>query len=282
MIIDSQKVTIVTTTLYPNWYPGEIPGSVRAEKVRGDLAINMLKEAKIGKYQIVVVDGGSAEFFLKEVSSLGISIYPQKEKSMSGSRRQAISIASQLIDTEIICWIEPEKVSVINGCLQKALLPILNNEVDYIILARDEKSYKTYPDYQVKHERCANRLFTGILKEKRIIPQGSATLDVWFGPRIFKNKKAIIDLYLSQYLINREKDHDPELWFNTQILPVIKAFQKGIRVKQMTVPYRHSQKQTKVELTDSQFIKKRLNQFENLIANTKDYLSDIQVVKNSQ
>ncbi len=274
MRIDSQKVTIVTTTLYPNWYPGEISGSVCAEKVRGDLAINMLKEAKIGKYQIVVVDGGSSEFFLKEVSSLEISIYPQKEKSMSGSRRQAISIASQLIDTQIICWVEPEKVSVINGCLPKALLPIMNNEVDYIILARDEKSFKTYPDYQVKYEKRANRLFTGILKEKKIIPQDLAILDVWFGPRIFRNKKEIIDLYLSQYLKYKEKDHDPELWFNTQILPVIKAFQKGIRVKQMTVPYRHSQTQTKVELTDSQFIKKRLNQFNNLIANTKHYLSD--------
>ena len=282
MRINPQKITIVTTTLYPNWYPGEIAGSVRAEKVRGDLAINMLKEAKIRRYQIVVVDGGSSEFFLKEVSSLGISIYPQKEKSMSGSRRQAIRTASQLIGTEIICWVEPEKVSIIDGCLSKALLPIMNNEVDYIILARDEKSFKTYPDYQVKYERRANRLFTGILKEKRIIPQSLANLDVWFGPRIFKNKKEIIDLYLSQYLLNKEKDHDPELWFNTQILPVIKAFQKGIRVRQITVPYRHSQIQTKVELADTQFIKKRLNQFENLIANTKDYLSDIQVVKNSQ
>lgn len=282
MIIDYQKVTVVTTTLYPNWYPGEIPGSVRAEKVRGDLAINMLKEAKIRKYQIVVVDGGSSQFFLKEMSSLGISIFPQKEKSMSGSRRQAIGIASQLIDTEIICWVEPEKVSVINGCLPKALLPILNNEVDYIILARDEKSYKTYPDYQVKYEKRANRLFTGFLKEKRIIPQSSAILDVWFGPRIFRNKKEIIDLYLSQYLKNKEKNQDPELWFNTQILPVIKAFQKGMRVKQITVPYRHSRTQTKAELTDSQFIKKRQNQFRNLIANTKYYLSDIQVVKNNQ
>lgn len=282
MIIDSQKITIVTTTLYPNWYPGEIPGSVHAEKVRGNLAINMLKEAKIRKYQIVVVDGGSSEFFLKEMSSLGISIYPQKEKSMSGSRRQAISTASQLINTQIICWVEPEKVSVIDGCLPNALYPIMNNEVDYIILARDNKSFKTYPDYQVKYEKRANRLFSDILKEKRIIPQSSAILDVWFGPRIFRNKKEIIDLYLSKYLKNKEKDHDPELWFNTQILPVIKAFQKGMNVKQMIVPYRHSQTQTKVELADSQFIKKRQNQFRNLIANTRNYLSDIQVVKNSQ
>src|SRR3972149_10679062 len=115
--VEPRSIAVATTTLYPMWYPGEIENHDLTDKIRGDVALQLIKEVVSKGYQIALVDGESSPEFLSEVGIMGVVAQSEKERGMSGSRRQALEAASRLDGAKVICWTEPEKISIIMDCL---------------------------------------------------------------------------------------------------------------------------------------------------------------------
>ncbi len=271
--VDPRSIAIATTTSYPKWYPGETQEHDVVDKIRGDLAIQTIKEAKQKKYQVLVVDGGSSEAFKTELAGIETPFLPELERGMSPSRQQAFTETAKLEGVKVICWIEPEKVSVIRDCLPEAVLPILNDEADIVVPKRTDLSFKTYPDYQVKYEQRGNRLWNNILRARGLLAKDSEDLDVWFGPKFFRNNPELVKLFLNKYEFIKGKTDlhkivKPELHPNAIFLPVVAALHKDFRVKSVDVPYIHPSQQTAIEVDDPKFIRTRDTQRKNIIVST--------------
>lgn len=275
--VDPRAIAIATTTFYPKWYPGETQEHDVVEKIRGDLAIQTIKEARQKEYQTLVVDGGSSEAFKKELVGMEIQPLSELERGMSSSRQRAFAEAARLEGVKVVCWIEPEKVSIIRDCLPEAVLPILNDEADIVVPRRTDVSFRTYPDYQVKSEQKANRLWNNILRSRGLLVEDSEDLDVWFGPKFFVNNPELVKLFLNKYefIKGKTKLHKiikPELWPNATFLPVVAALYRGFRVKGVDVPYIHPSQQTAIEVDSPEFVRKRNIQRKNIITSTIHFI----------
>lgn len=267
-IVNPGSIVIATSTLYPDWVPSS--NSDSSVTIRGNLALETIRKGVSSGYKFVLVDDGSSQDFIAEAKNLGARVLIQAEKGISPGRRQAFEEASKLPDSKIICWLEPEKVSVIEDCLPEAILPIIRGEADIVVPKRNEDSLLTYPDYQVKSEKRANSLWNRILKKRGLMPQESEDLDVWFGPKFFRNDPGILDIFLTRYQLAKSgtklyKNVDPEDWANSTFLPIITALKEGYKVKSVTVPYRHPPEQTKLEQGSDAFREKRSLQFKSII-----------------
>lgn len=275
--VEPRSIAVATTTFYPRWYPGETQSHDLTDKVRGDLAIRLIKEA-VGKgYQIALVDGGSSQKFLSEVGLVGVVAHSEIERGMSASRRQAFEEARILEGVKVICWTEPEKVSIVRDCLPNAILPILRDETDITVPARDEVSFQSYPDYQAKEEKRANRQWNNILRSRGLLAKDSPDLDVWGGPKFFRNDPEILKLFLDKYKFRKrelklDKIVDPELWPNATFLSIVAALYRGFRVKSVPVPYLHPKEQTAIEVNDPKFRRKRDIQRKNIIVSTIHFI----------
>lgn len=269
---DPKSIAIATSTFYPKWYPDEIKDYDRVDKIRGDLAIRLLDQAKKNEYRMVVVDGGSSQEFIEELKKIGIAATPELEKGMSPARQQAFKEAGGIEGVRVICWTEPEKVSIIQDCLPQGVAPILRGEADIVIPKRDEAVLKTYPDPRVAFERRGNKVFNDILRKHNLLST-EEDLDVFFGPRFFRNDPEIVNLFLGKYEFEKrdlklDQIVDPKLWPNALFLPIVAALHQGFRVVSVNVPYRHPIEQTNVEKDDPKFKRKSDVQFKNIITST--------------
>lgn len=275
-IIDPKSVAIATITFYPDWKGSA--HSKTSNEIRGNEALRTIREATNKGYFVTTVDGGSSEIWLNKAKSLGADIFRQLDLTASGARRQALKEASSSSSIKIVCWTEPEKVSLITSAFPEALLPIARMETDIIVPKRDEEALKTYPSYQVVIENRANKLWNNILRKHNLLSYNTEDLDVWFGPKFFRNNPRILSLFLARYEIEKPKaeyykDIDPEDWANTVILPVAAGLKEGFRVKSVTVPYIHPKEQTKLEEgEETTFRKKRFLQFKSIISSTTNYI----------
>ncbi|MCL5433125.1 MAG: hypothetical protein M1524_03375 [Patescibacteria group bacterium] len=271
--VNPRSIGIATATFYRNWYPGDVREENKNEKVRGDLALQMISES-IGKgFQIAVVDGGSSEAFRHALTDMGITPHAEEEEGMSGSRRQAFKEVSKLDGVKVIAWAEPEKVSIVRDCLPEAALPILQGTADIVVPRRDAAAFSTYPDYQVMYEQRANNLWNTMLRNHNLLPESAEDLDVWFGPRLFKNEPGILNIFLTKYEFNKretafDKIINPELWPNALFLPVARALYRGLRVRSIPVNYRHPNVQTAIEKDSDEFRRKRDIQYKDIIVCT--------------
>lgn len=267
------SIGIATTTFYKNWYPGDVQEQNKVDKIRGNLAIQMLREATAKGFQIAVVDGGSSDAFRETLEEMGIITHAEQEKGMSGSRRQAFNEISRLEGVKVIVWAEPEKVSIARDCLPEAAMPILQGLADIVIPKRDTNAFATYPDYQKSYELRANHLYNEILRKHNLLPPDADDLDVWFGPRLLKNDPEILKLFLDKYEFDKrnlklDEIVDPELWPNAIFLPVVAALKRGFRVKSVPVQYTHPSEQTEIETDSEAFRRKRDIQYKNNIVST--------------
>lgn len=282
--VDPKSIGIASTTLYKNWYPGPpVPNHFIVDKIRGDLALETFKEAMLKKFQITVIDGGSSETFIQELVAQNIPFTKQeKEKpSMSGGRRQAFKEISGRDGVKVIVWTEPEKISIARDALPKAVLPILQGTADVVIPKRDKVAFATYPDYQTRYEQKANRLWNNILREHKLLPQDAEDLDVWFGPRFFKNDPEIVQTFLDKYEFNKHERKldeivNPDLWPNATFLPVISALHKGLRIVNVPVHYTHPAEQTAIEIDNDIFRRKRDIQYKNIIVSTIHFIRTLE------
>lgn len=269
--LNSQSIAITTTTFYPNWYPGQ-PLASDTNKVRGDLALKMIDMARSKGFQIIVVDGADNKEFKEALIKIGVHPYVESQKGMSASRQQAFREASNLDTVQVICWLEPEKVSVIADCLPNAVIPILKGKADVIVPKRNEQLFReSYPDYQVKSEQNSNRIWNALLKKYGLRSASNPELDVWFGPKFFRNDPKIVSLFTDQYSFKADSELrfrkiiQPELWSNAVFFPVIAALHKGYKVMDLEVPYKHTLEQTLAEQDNDEFRKKRKFQQKNII-----------------
>jgi hypothetical protein len=255
------QVGIATATMYPSWQPGE-PAELTADKVRGDLALTTVNLAREQGYKVVVVDGGSSSEFVQALQATGAIVETQTEKGMSAGRRQAFQSVSQLDNVSVVCWTEPEKVSMIRDCLAETAKAVLDDQADIAVPSRDEAAFATYPDYQAEFEQESNRDWNRILQRHDILPASAEPIDAWIGPRVFKNEPDVLKLFMERYQFAGEqqsglgKDH-PDLWSNAIFLPIIAALAKRYRVKSIPVPYRHPAEQTAIERDSPEFRAKR-------------------------
>lgn len=275
--VEPRSIAIATTTFYPKWYPGEVGNRYIVDKVRGDLALRLLKEGKEKGHQMVVIDNDSSTAFKEEAEKTGVLFQLGIERGMSTGRRQAFQEASVNEAVKVICWTEPEKVFFIRDCLPAVILPILRGEADIVVPKRTEESYQTYPDYQVVVEKRSNREWNKILRSKGLLVDDQPDLDVWFGPKAFRNDPQILDLFLKKYQFRKRESEldkiiDPELWPNAIFLPIVAALHQGFRVKSVTVPYVHPKEQTEIEVNNPEFTRKRDIQKKNIIVSTIHFI----------
>jgi hypothetical protein len=275
--INPHEVGIASTTFYPGWYPSEAGENPSADKVRGDIALATFSEAHGKGYQTVIVDGGSSSGFLDALGETGVAIEAERDRGMSASRRQAFEAVSSLEGVNVICWTEPEKVSIVKDCIPYALQPILSGEADIVVPRRDDESFATYPDYQVEFETTSNHLWNNILRRHGLLPEDAQDLDAWIGPRFFKNDPDIVKLFVDKYEFIYDvqsglKKDAPELWPNALFLPIVAALKQGYRVVGVNVPYRHPAEQTAFEQDNDTFRQKRAYQQENILKTTVHFV----------
>ncbi|MDO8638417.1 MAG: hypothetical protein Q7R43_02490 [Candidatus Daviesbacteria bacterium] len=269
--INPKSVVIITTTFYPKWYPGN-EGVRDADKIRGDLALKMIREANTRGFQVVVVDGAENQRFKDELLGFNINVFPEVEKGMSGSRQQGFKEASALEDGKVLCWVEPEKVSVVRDCLPQAVIPILKGDADVVVPQRNKQLFEeTYPDYQVLFEKRSNQIWNAMLKKYGLRNEEDPELDVWFGPKFFRNDPDLVKLFTDKYSFTGDpklqfhKIVRPELWSNATFLPVISALRKHLKVVGVEVSYRHPAEQTAFEQDSHEMRRKREFQQKNII-----------------
>lgn len=274
--IDPHSVALATITFFPGWQPGEVSqGQDMESKIRGDIGLQTLREAKENGYQVLVVDGGSSNSFKEALTNLGVVVRPQLKKGYSAGRQQSYTEASQLDGAKIILSTEAEKFSVIHDCLfDDAIKPLLQGDADIVLLKRDEQAFATYPPEQVVFEKKANKLWNDIMKKHGLLFKDAEDLDIWFGPRLFRNDPAIVNYFLQNYAFEKRDGNkldqitEPSTWSNALFLPIAVALHDGAGVGSFTVPYRHPTTQTAMESHDSKFIRRRDVQYKSILRST--------------
>ena len=257
---------VATTTFYRGWQPDG--DEQNPDQLRGNLAIEAVKTALEEGFQVVVVDGGSSEGFVDALTDLDIEVSQQKERGMSTSRRQAFNEATLKTEAKVICWTEPEKVSMVRE-LADAARSVLENEVDIVIPARSKSSFETYPPQQAESEQRANHYLNKVLRIADLLPDGSEDLDLFFGPRIFRNDPETLSLFTRQYRLKEDSRLKgvvkPDNYLNATFFPVMLALGQGLRVESVPVDYQHPEKQTALETGHHDFEEKRVRQRQDII-----------------
>lgn len=266
--INAAEIAIALSTYYPKWYRGRLKSLKHTDKIRGDLALELLRKAVNFKYQTVVVDVTSSKSFRKELVSIE-SINLVKRNSpikRSPSRRLAFKIASKLGGVKVIIYTDPEKVSLAEKSILDIAEPILENKADIVIPKREPNLFKeTYPDYQYSSEIEANRLYNELLRTNGLLPTNIPDLDLFFGPKAFKNDPKVLNLFLrkSDFPINKRysKDlhFDPEDFSNIIFFPIVLALKKKLRVQSVEVKFAYPvlQKKNEESTLRELFIEKR-------------------------
>lgn len=264
--INPLSVAIVATSSYPKWYKGRLRSIRHTDKIRGDLAIEFVRIARKIDYQVVIADWQSPRTFRRELSSVpGVFLIRRRSPKRSPSKRQALCKAAKLTGIKVIVLSEPEKVSLVQDCIQLIAEPILKGEADIVVPKRDEELFnKTYPAYQYESEVEGNRTYNEELRSHKLIDVGDDDLDMFFGPRAFSNDRKVVSLFMKRYHFSIAHASFPKWYFdaeefsNTNFFSIVTALRKGFQVKSIEVPFKYPnmQKQNE-EALDNLFLEKR-------------------------
>ena len=247
----ASRTVITTSTLYRNWYPGELRGISDTDKVRGDLALETVISAVNSGFRLVVADRESPIEFSQALETTGALVMRGEGIKRSPSRRQVFRQALSLPQSDAIFWTEPEKMDIIKSVTELAR-PIVTGEADLVIPARNPEMFrKFYPSYMYESEIVANRLFNRFLRKFGLLSEDIRDLDVFFGPRVF-SKKAL-ELAMKKYRIKDERIRsanefiDPEEYSGATIFPIIAALYNNLRVTGVEIPFQYPVLQRKDE-----------------------------------
>ncbi len=235
---------IATTTLYRADKPFEVE--------RARLAIGMIGDALERDYDPSVVDGGSLDWFLRELEKFGVSVLEEKRGGMGPGRRQAFQAAYNTGRPAII-WTEPEKGPYVKE-FWKTAVPILEEEVDLTI--GDRRPLDSYPKIQQYSESMGNQHF---------FDATGKDLDVMGGVRTLARD---IAYYFTDY--DGKKLGFDDKW-DSIFLPVQKIIYDGKIVEGVKVNYVHPKVQTLREEGDLEMNERRLDQLNKLMPAFREY-----------
>ena len=152
----------------------------------------------------------------------------------------------------------------------------MDGRADVVVPERDAEAWATYPKFQMEIEQEANRLWNEIMRKNGLLSPDE-NLDMWFGPKFFKNDPELVKLFMEQYQFDkRDLDLDklvkPEMYSNALFFPVVQALADGRRVMSVPVPYRNPVAQTEFEKDSLEFRRKRDVQFKDIMTNTIHFI----------
>lgn len=262
-----KSIAIAATTFYPNWYRGKLRSIKHTDKIRGDLALELVNKTCMLGYQIVISDWQSPKSFRKELQNIpGIVLIKRRSKKRSPSKRQVLRKASKLPGVEVIVLTEPEKVSIISDCLLQIVEPVFKGEADIVIPKRNDELFRqTYPSYQYESEVEGNKTYNEELISHRLLEGKDNDLDMFFGPRVLANKKSVVSFFMRRYHFSIAHATFPQWCFdveessNASYFPIIVALKKGLKIKSIEVPFRYPklQKQNEDIGSREEFLEKR-------------------------
>lgn len=124
-------------------------------------------------------------------------------------------------------------------------------------------------------------LYNEELRSHGLIKKDEEDFDMFFGPRVISNKRAVVELFLKEYRIEVKQISHQEIYFdaeelsNTQFFPVVLAMVKKLKVVSVTVPFRYPKIQKENEMFHSKdvFIEKRRAQRLGLIVELLHFVS---------
>jgi hypothetical protein len=265
---DPRTIGLAVITSYPRWYSGKLQSIKHTDKVRGDLALEFAQKATAKGFHVVFADRKSSKTFRQRLKNIsGLQLITRRVEGRSRGKRSVIKYVAHISSIKVIVIIEPEKVSVIDDCIDAMVLPIFDNKADIVIPRRNDKLFKsTYPAYMYDSETKANALYNQALRKKGLLKKNIHDLDWYFGPRVFKNEKKIVQLFMKRYTFNDESIiaqlFDPDEYSNTQYFPIVNALRTGLRVidAEVSFTYPRSQKENEATGEKDVFIAKRKHQ----------------------
>lgn len=169
------KGIIVTTTFYKS-----------VEELRFRLACDMVRVAIAHGHKVVIVDNSPIPEVAESLRKLNSEVFPQLHKGIGAGRREAFFHASEVARREkidYIIWTEPEKIDFVRSIeyLISALVEnkdtMGNRMADIVIPRRSEKSWETWPSFQVESEKAANQVYNRVFDVNGFDPM--------FGPVAF-------------------------------------------------------------------------------------------------
>ncbi len=260
LIPHHREIIIATNFLYREYIdlPHETERDIEnTDGIRGDLALQMIQSAINRGVRVVAADGGSSSAFLTALKSFeghGLTLIHSQKPGLAPQRRDAFHEISTLTDAEVIIYMQPEKVMLIDF-IEKLIQPILNDETDIVIPARNKALFKkSYPDYMVESEEKVNDTYNRLLQRKGLL---TGNLDWFFGPIIFHNNPDIISLFLEEYQINNKGipsrnnrarlQPNSETYSGNHYFPIIKALWERKRVMSVEVPFKYPENQKENE-----------------------------------
>ena len=232
----SEYISMVTTTFYNP--------DIESDRIRLGLADKTMMDARRRGMEVICVDGGSSDEFLKKLGSYGVRVFMQEKKGIGHGRRQAIREAVNL-DKEIIAFTEPEKVEYIRY-ISKTAFPILEGQADIVVPSRN--SLCSYPTFQKYAEILGNMFWNKLTGIK---------LDMWFGPKTWRKD-------LSRYFLGENSIEEDHQFDYINLTPIMDALYEGKRIVTLNIDYVHPTEQTLIEENDLVFYRKRIDQLSTL------------------
>lgn len=285
------SIAIAMCMMYPKWYKGPVRSIKHTDKIRGDLALQTVKEAQKKGYQVAIIERKSSKTFEQTLYAIrNISIKPIKSTKFAEAKRRVLLVASKLPGVQAIVLTEPEKVSLITDCIDLIVDPILSGKADIVVPKREDALFKaSYPDYMYQSEVEGNSLYNEMLVVNGFLSKKDELLDMFFGPRVIKNDKKIIELFLKKFHIKVSSFSFPTNFFDTEhysnslYFPILRALKKKFIVKSVTVPFTYPkiQKDNEEKGEREIFIEKRKNQRLTLLVELLHFVSFLEKNKAS-
>jgi len=282
--MQNSQIAFAITTYYPKWYSGKLLSLKHTDKIRGDLALEFCQKAISLGYHVVCSDAKGTKTFRKQLKQVPGLIASQRQgQKRSPAKRHAYKIAASIPGVKVIIGTEPEKVSLIDFA-ETIAKPMLEDKTDIVVIKRDDKLFKqTYPSYMYESEVEGNKLYNEFLELYKLMPKNSADLDMFFGPRAFRNEKKILKLFMKKHEVKVGKltlpkeYFDPEQLSNTSFFPIVEALKKKLRISCVEIPFVYPKLQKQNEETGNLefFEEKRKAQRLSLILELVHFLGTI-------
>lgn len=161
------NITVLTTTFYKS-----------SRETRFHLACQLIGNAVGVGYNVLVVDGSPDPAIGQALAKIGASVQAQTVPGMGNGRRQLFCLATG--QRGFFLWVEPEKVDLIRS-IPKIVVPLEHGEADIVIPSRTQRSWASYPEFQVASEQKANNAYSKVVGKP---------FDPMFGPVAFGSNVA--------------------------------------------------------------------------------------------